>query len=84
MAAIGFFPPYGVDDDFAVVDGSWFGEPNGKKHRLELLTGNGRMIVRVKLEGDDRETDLLLTSEQAIEFGAGVQAALRRIGLDQQ
>lgn len=81
MGAVGYFPDYNTDDSIADVDGSSFGESDGTKHRIEVLEGNGHLIVRVKLQGMDEPVDLLFNDEQASAFGAGVEAVLFRLGL---
>ena len=82
MGAITYFPEYGADDEIADVQGSSFGEPDGTTHRIEVLEGEGHLIVRVKLQGSQDAVDLLFENEQAIAFGAGVRAVLSRLGLD--
>ena len=59
MGAISYFPEYGADDEIANVHGSSFGEPDGTTHRIEVLEGNGHLILRVQLQGSQDEVDLL-------------------------
>lgn len=58
MAATSYFPAWGHDDDIADVQGSSSGEPDGANHRMEVLEGNGHLIVRVTLQGSEA-VDLL-------------------------
>jgi len=82
MGAITYFPAFGEDERIADIQGSSFGEPDGSEHRVEVLEGRGHLIVRVTLQGIENSVDLLFTDGQAVGFGAGVQAVLRRLGLD--
>lgn len=82
MGAISYFPDYNADDEIANVQGSSCGEPDGTTHRIEVLEGEGHLILRVTLQGSQGEVDLLFENEQAVAFGAGVQAVLSRLGLD--
>jgi hypothetical protein len=82
MGAITYFPAFGDDDEIAEVQGSSFGEPDGTKHRIEVLEGNGHLIVRVTLKDAKGPVDLLFSDEQASGFGAGVQAVLRRLSIE--
>ncbi len=82
MGAIFFFPAYGHPAEIADVQGSSCGEPDGTTHRIEVLEGEGHLIVRVELNGSEKPVDLLFNREQAIAFGDGVQGVLRRLGLD--
>lgn len=82
MGAITYFPEYGADDEIADVQGSSFGEADGTIHRIEVLEGNGHLIVRVQLQGSQESVELLFENDQAVAFGGGVQAVLRRLGLD--
>lgn len=61
------------------VRGSSFGEPDGTEHAVELLEGNGQMILRVRIEGQP-PVDLLLADNQAVAFAEAADAILRRIG----
>lgn len=76
MSAIDFF-----DED---LSGSSFAEPDQTQHNVKLLTDEGKLILRVALEGHERPTDLLLADQQAIKFQEAVNAAISRIGLDAQ
>jgi len=78
MSAISYFEA----DRYGMVQGSSFGEPDGTEHTVELLEGNGHMILRVQLAGSERPTDLLFTEEQAIAFEDAAEAILSRLGLD--
>lgn len=82
MGAITYFPAWGYDDAVADVSGSSFGEPDGTTHRIEVLEGEGHLIVRVALQNADEPVDLLFDDDQAKAFGAGVSAVLERLGLD--
>jgi len=82
MGTVGYFPEYGADEEIASVQGSSFGEPDGTSHKIEVLEGNGRLIVRVDLQDSEVSVDLFFRDEQAVAFGCGVQAVLRRLGLD--
>ena len=82
MSTITYFPEFGADDEIANVHGSSFGEPDSTIHRIEVLEGEGHLVLRVQLQGSQDAVDLLFENEQAIAFGAGVQAVLRRLGLD--
>ncbi len=59
MSAISYFEP----GRYGMVRGSSFGEPDGTEHTVELLEGNGHMILCVHLAGSERPTDLLFTDE---------------------
>ena len=63
------------------VDGSRFGEPDGTKHNVELLEGNGKFILRVRLEGTERDIDLCFTDQQAMKFSEATEDVLFRCGL---
>ena len=82
MGAICYFPEYGADDEIADVQGSSFGESDGTTHRIEVLEGNGHLIIRVKLHGSQEAVDLLFQNDQAIAFGDGIQAVVERLGLN--
>src|SRR5262249_16766373 len=82
MGATGYFPAYGDDEEIADVSGSSFGEPDGTVHRIEVLEGNGHLIVRVRLKDYSGPVDLLFNKTQAVAFNGAVQAVLRRLGLD--
>ena len=82
MGATTYFPAYGHADEIADVQGSSFGVSDGTMHRIELLEGEGHLIVRVSLKDSKEPVDLLFNEEQAAAFGDGVQAVLRRLGLD--
>lgn len=77
MGALLHFP----GDPNETVDGSAFGEPDGTRHLLQVLDGNGRLIIRVQLSGSDKSVDLLLDGSRAFAFAAGVNAAIQRIRL---
>lgn len=81
MSATTFFPDYNSDDSIADVSGSSFGESDGTTHRVEVLEGNGHLILRVKLQDSSNSVDLLFNKNQADAFAGGVEAVLRRIGL---
>lgn len=61
--------------------GSSFGEPDGTEHTVELLAGNGHMILRVDQAGAGKPVDLLFTDEQAGEFLGAVEGVLSRLGM---
>ena len=83
MGAISYFPGFHSDDGIANISGSSCGEPDGKTHRVEVLEGEGHLIVRVELDGGKGEAELLFNAEQANAFGAAVQTVLSRLGLDE-
>jgi hypothetical protein len=78
MAPIFYF---GVETD-GTISGSSFGEPDGTKHEVELLEGEGHMILRVTLAESEKSVDLLFTDKQAISFTEATKAILRRLNLD--
>ena len=63
---------------------SSFGEPDEIEHPVELLEGNGHMILRVQLADGERPVDLLFTEQQAVSFSDATQAILTRLGLDKR
>ena len=78
MAATSYFD----EDRNGKLSGSAFGEPDGTQHEVELLEGNGHMILRVSIGGAN-QVDLLFTDEQAVAFTAAVESITRRLGLDE-
>lgn len=81
MGAISYFPDFNSDESIADIKGSSFGEADGSKHRVEVLEGNGHLILRVAVNGENA-VDLLFDSDQAVMFAGGVDAVIRRLGLD--
>jgi len=79
MAAISYFPAYDQPEEIANVKGSMFGEPDGTIHRVEVLDGEGSLIVRVQLQSSDEPVDLLFDRKRALAFSAGVEAVLERM-----
>lgn len=77
MAAISYFE----EDRYGKLRGSSCGEPDGTEHVVELLEGNGHMILRVIL-ADQQAVDLLFSSEQAVAFTGSADAILMRLGLN--
>ena len=75
MGAISYFDV----DTYGKIRGSSFGEPDGTEHELELLEGNGRMILRVKLADNPKAVDLLFNIEQAMAFSDAITAIEKRI-----
>lgn len=76
MSAIFYFS----SDTEGKLKGSSFGESDGTEHDVELLEGNGHMILRVQLAGSDKSTDLLFSEDQAIAFANATKAILSRLG----
>ncbi len=75
MGALFYFP----EDMKETVSGSSCGEPDGTQHVLQVLEGNGRLIIRVQLNGSEKSVDLLLDGAQALAFAEGVNGVIRRI-----
>lgn len=53
-----------------VVSGSNCAVPDGSRQDVELSKGKGRMILRVRVEGQEHSVDLLFSDKQAIVFAA--------------
>lgn len=79
MAAISYFE----EDRYGKLRGSSCGEPDGTEHVVELLEGNGHMILRIILAGH-KAVDLLFSSDQAVAFTGSAEAILMRLGLDEK
>jgi hypothetical protein len=80
MGAISYFE----EDRYGKIRGSSFGEPDGTEHNVELLEGNGHMILRIAFADSERPVDLLFTPEQAVAFTRAAEAILMRLGLDER
>lgn len=64
------------------LQGSSFGKPDGTEHAVEIWEGNGKIILRVELEGSARAIDLVFTNKQAVAFASAAERACSRLGLD--
>ena len=77
MIAITYF---GECKDNGKLRGSSFGNPDGTEHCVEILEGNGKMILRVSL-ADAETVEMIFTDKQARDFTAACVNVLSCLGL---